>query len=429
MKILLQQGHVIDTINNINGVYDILIQDGIIQEIAESISVKDAEVINVSGKYILPGLIDVHCHLREPGFEYKETIETGSKSAALGGFTSIACMPNTNPVIDHVALVQYILNTARETAVVNVYPIACITKGQQGEELTEIGELKQAGAIAISDDGRPVKNASMMKKALQYAAMFQMPVISHCEDLDLVEEGVMNEGFTSMKLGLKGSPKAAEEVMLAREILLAESLNVPVHIAHVTSKTGVALVRDAKKRGVQVTAETCPHYFTLTDEACDQFNTLAKVNPPLREEEDVEAIIEGLKDGTLDILATDHAPHHPDEKNIEFSKAAFGLVGFETALPLALTYLVHAGHLTLQQLVDRCCVQPAKLLGLDKGHLGVGKTADVIVVDIHEERVIDVNGLSSKSKNSPFHGWHIKGSVYHTIVNGKIIVRDKVLVS
>lgn len=427
MKILIKNGNVVDFRTKLNGKYDILIEDGKIKEIASEINEINGEVIDAKGKYILPGLVDAHCHLREPGFEYKEDIESGTTSAAMGGFTSIACMPNTNPVIDNEALVQFVINKAKKDGIVNVFPIGAITKGQKGEELAEIGELKFAGAVAISDDGKCVKSSLLMKKALQYASMFDMTVISHCEDLDLAEEGVMNEGYQSTVLGLKGIPTAAEEVMVSRDLILAEYTNAPIHIAHVSTELAVDLIRNAKKRGVKVTAETCPHYFSLTEKACEDFNTLAKINPPLRTEKDVSAIIKGLIDGTIDIIATDHAPHHPDEKNIEFGAASFGMVGFETALPLVITYLVKPGHLTIEQVVEKMCVNPSKILGLNKGSIEIGKNADIIIVDMDDQFVVSIHKFKSKSKNSPLDGFKLTGTVNTTIVNGKVIVREKVL--
>ena len=334
MKILIKGGHVIDPKTGLDGIFDILIEYGKVIEISEHIDVEGTEyvdVIDAAGKYVLPGFVDAHCHLRDPGYEYKEDIESGTASAAMGGFTSIACMPNTNPVIDNQAVINYIKNKAAQDGYVNVYPIGAITKGQKGEELAEIGEIKFAGAVAISDDGKPVANSSLMKKAMQYASMFDITVISHCEDLQLSDEGVMNEGFRSTVMGLKGIPSASEEIIVSRDLILAEYTKTPIHIAHVSTELSVDLIRHAKKRGVKVTAETCPHYFVLTEDACDGFNTLAKVNPPLRTQKDVDAIIKGLADGTIDIIATDHAPHHVDEKNVEFNIASSGMVGFETA--------------------------------------------------------------------------------------------------
>ena len=427
MRTLIKGGHVIDAKTKINECLDILIENGKIVEIGKDLDFVNGDIIYAEGKYVLPGLVDAHCHLRDPGQEYKEDIETGTRSAAKGGFTSIACMPNTNPVIDNQAIVKYIINKAKQDGVVNVYPIGAISKGLKGEELSEIGELKFAGAVAISDYGRPLKSSALMKKALQYSSMFDITVISHCEDLDLADEGAMNEGYMSTILGLKGIPSAAEEIMVARDLILAEYTKVPVHIAHVSTELSVDLIRHAKSRGVKVTCETCPHYFTLTEEACDGFNTLAKVNPPLRTKKDVEAIIEGLKDGTIDIIATDHAPHHEDEKNVEFAVAANGMVGFETALPLSITYLVKPGHLTLEQLVEKMCVNPSKILGLNKGSIEIGNSADLTIIDLDEEYVVDISKFSSKSKNSPFNGFKLQGTVYYTIVNGNVVVREKVL--
>lgn len=427
MRILIKGGHVVDTKMNLDKKTDILIEDGKISKIAEDIEHISGDIVYAEGKYVLPGLVDAHCHLREPGYEYKEDIESGSRSAAVGGFTSIACMPNTEPVIDNQSLVKYIINKSKQEGMVNVFPIGAISKGLEGKELSEIGELKFAGAVALSDDGNPLESASLMKKAMEYSSMFDITIISHCEELTLADEGVMNEGYQSTILGLKGIPTASEEIMVAREIILSEYTKVPIHIAHVSTELSVDLIRNAKKRGVKVTCETCPHYFVLTDEACSDFNTFAKVNPPLRTKKDVDAIIEGLKDGTIDIIATDHAPHHIDEKNVEFNIAAFGISGFETALPLAVTYLVKPGHLTLKQLVEKMCVNPSKLLGLTKGTLEVGSSADITIIDTDDKFIVDIEKFKSKGKNSPFDDFELSGSVYYTIVNGRILVREKVL--
>ncbi len=427
MKLLIKNGHVVDFKTKRNEICDILIDDGIIKQIGDIDNTSSMDFIDASGKYVIPGLVDAHCHLRDPGYEYKEDIETGSASAAAGGFTTIACMPNTNPPIDNQSLVKYIINKSKQEAYINVFPIGAITKGLKGEELSEIGELKFAGAAAISDDGMPVMNSSLMKKALQYASMFDITVISHCEDLCLAEEGVINEGYESTVLGLRGIPSISESVMVARELLLAEYTNAGIHIAHVSSEASVNLIRNAKKRGVKVTAETCPHYFSLTEDACENFNTLAKVNPPLKTQRDVDAIIEGLKDGTIDIIATDHAPHHADEKNVEFDLAAFGMVGFETALPLVITNLVTRGILSIEDIVMKMCYNPSKILSLNKGVIEEGRMADITIFDANEEQVININNFKSKSKNSPFNGFKLKGVVYHTIVNGKPVVREKVL--
>lgn len=427
MKLLIKKGHIIDVKAGIDGVFDLLAENGKIVEISGDIDAEGCEIIDAEGKYVLPGLVDAHCHLRDPGYEYKEDIESGTRSAAKGGFTSVACMPNTNPVIDSESVVKYILNKAKNEGYVNVYPIGAITKGLKGEELAEIGELKFAGAVAISDDGKPVKSSSIMKKAMQYASMFDIAVISHCEDTDLAEEGVMNEGYVSTALGLKGIPAAAEETMVARELILSEYLDIPIHIAHVSTALSVELIRNAKKRGVRVTCETCPHYFSLTEEACIGYDTNAKVNPPLRTARDVQAVIDGIVDDTIDIIATDHAPHHIDEKRIEFSLAANGMVGFETALPLAVTRLVRPGIITMRRLVEKMSLNPAKLLGINKGTLEPGSAADITIVDIDAKFTVRPEYFESKSKNSPFGGMELCGLVWGTIVNGKPVVSENIL--
>lgn len=424
MKLLIKNGTVIRRGNEATEMIDILSEDGIITELGKSINSEDAEVIDASGKIVIPGLIDAHCHLREPGFEYMEDIESGTKSAASGGFTSIACMPNTKPVTDNEAVVDYIKARAKEVGTVNVFPIGAISKGLEGKELAEIGELKTAGAVGISDDGKPVMDPSLMKKAMQYSSMFDIRVISHCEDILLTEDGVMNEGYNSTLLGLKGIPAAAEEVMVAREIILSQYTDVPVHIAHVSTEVSVDMIRTAKKNNIRVTAETCPHYFTLTEEMCRGYNTNAKINPPLRTQEDVEAVIEGLKDGTIDIIVTDHAPHHIDEKNVEFNVAANGIIGFETAFALAYTYLVKPGHISLSELVYKMTLRPSEILGLARGAIEIGKPADITVIDTGTEYEIDISKFKSKSRNSPFNGFKVFGKICHVAVNGKIVVKD-----
>lgn len=429
MKILIKGGRVIDPVNNIDEVTDIYINKGMIEEIGTELDPEglEIEVIDAAGLIVAPGLIDMHTHLREPGFEYKEDIESGTRAAAMGGFTSIACMPNTEPPIDNAALVEYIISRAKSVGTVNVYPIGCISKGQKGEELAQIGELKFAGAVAVSDDGRPVENALLMKHALQYANTFDITVISHCEEMSLADGGSANEGAMATSLGLRGITPAAEEVMVARDVLLAENEGVPVHIAHISTKRSVEIIRNAKARGAKVTCETCPHYFTLTDAAIEGFNTNAKMNPPLRTEEDRLAIIEGLRDGTIDVIATDHAPHHIDEKNCEFALAANGIVGLETSLPLCITYLVDTGVLTLNELLKKMCVNPANILGLNKGSLSVGRPADIVVFDPKEAFTVDVNSFQSKGKNSPYDGYQLNGTVKYTVVNGEIVVNQGVL--
>lgn len=424
MKILIKHGTII-TRDKTETNRDILIENGRISRIGEGINEAADQVIDATGLAVLPGLVDAHCHLRDPGYEYKEDIRTGSMSAAKGGFTSIACMPNTNPVIDNESIVRTIMDKSSREGVVNIYPIGAITKGLEGNELSEMGSMKEAGIVAVSDDGRPVMQASVMKKALIYANGFGLTVISHCEDLNLAEGGSMNEGETCTRLGLHGIPSAAEDVMVSREIILSEYTGMPVHIAHVSTRGSVEMIRQAKKRGVRVTAETCPHYFTLTEKACEGYNTNAKMNPPLRTQEDVDAVIEGLRDGTIDIIATDHAPHHFDEKNVEFELAPNGIVGFETALPLALTYLVRPGILTLNQLVDKIATRPAEILKINKGDIRVGANADLVLVNLNEEYIIDPDEFLCKSKNTPFGGFRVCGRVKYTFVGGKIVYNDK----
>ncbi|MGI6050095.1 MAG: dihydroorotase [Acetivibrionales bacterium] len=403
----------------------LLVDDGIIIDAQKDIKWEADRIIDAKGLYVLPGLIDAHCHLRDPGFEYKEDIVTGTKSAAKGGFTSIACMPNTSPTVDNIGIVRYIIEKAKKDGFVNVYPIGAITKGLEGKELSEMGSMKEAGIVAVSDDGKPVMNGDVMRKALIYAGQFGLSVISHCEDLSITDGGSMNEGVTSTILGLRGIPASSEDVMVAREVLLSEYTKVPVHIAHVSTKASVEIIRQAKKRGIKVTAETCPHYFTLTEKACLDYDTNTKMNPPLRTQADLEAVIEGLRDDTIDIIATDHAPHHRDEKNVEFERAANGIVGFETALSLSYTNLVEAGYLSFSQMLHKLTVNPAKMLKLDKGVLKCGKSADLILVDFDNEYTVDVSKFASKSKNSPFDGFKVKGRVLLTMVGGKISYSDE----
>ena len=429
MRILIKGGRVVDPANNIDKVTDIFIDKGVISEVGDDLGLDglEMEVIDASGKLVTPGLVDMHCHLRDPGQEYKEDIETGTRAAAMGGITSVACMPNTKPVIDNEAVVTYIKTKAKETGYVNVFPIGAISKGLEGKELAEIGELKFAGAVAVSDDGRPVTDSGLMRRAMEYADMFDMTVISHCEDLSLADGGHMNEGYMSTYLGLRGITRAAEEVMVSRDILIAEATKTAVHIAHVSTRGSVELVRRAKERGVRVTCETCPHYFTLTEKAVDGFNTNAKMNPPLRTDDDVLAIKDGLKDGTIDAIATDHAPHHIDEKNCEFAIALNGIVGFETSLGLSLKYLVKPGILTIGELIEKMSLNPSRILGLSKGTLSRGSAADVTIFDMDKEWTVDVSKLHSKSKNSAYDGFKLYGKPEYVIVGGDIVVNQGIL--
>ena len=428
-SLLIKGGRIIDPAGGLDMAGDILVEDGKIVRVAKEIKPENSmEVIHAAGKLVVPGLIDMHVHLREPGLEAKETIATGTRAAARGGFTSVACMPNTKPVVDNQAVVEFIKARAAQTGVVNVFPIGNITKGSEGKELAEIGDMQGAGIVALSDDGRPVPNAEVMRLAMQYARMFDLTIISHCEDPDLAAEGVMHEGYWSTVLGLKGIPSAAEEVMVARDIILAELTGCPVHIAHVSTAGSVRIIREAKARGVQVTAEAAPHHFTLTHEAVQGYNTNTKVNPPLRTAEDVEAVKEGLKDGAIDVIATDHAPHAPEEKDVEYAYAPFGMVGLETAVPLVFRELVAPGVLSLNDAIAKLTVNPARILGLNqetpglnKGRLAQGADADITVIDPEATEVLKAKNMAGKSKNTPFLGWELKGLPVVTIVGGQVV--------
>ena len=402
---------------------DILADGGKIIKIGQGLEDAGAEIIDARRLHVFPGLIDMHVHLREPGFEYKEDIASGSAAAVHGGFTQVCCMPNTQPVCDNAAVVGYIVARSKEVGLCKVRPIGAITKGEAGESLAEMGKMKDAGAVAVSDDGRPVSDARMMRLAIEYASDFGLLCLSHCEDKSLVDGGVVNEGYNSTLAGLKGIPRAAEEIMLAREIILAETLGKRVHICHVSTKGGVQLLREAKAPGVRGTAETCPHYFMLTDDVIVTYDANTKVNPPIREAEDVAAIREGLRDGTLDCIVTDHAPHHRDEKSGEYNLAAFGISGIETSFSLSYTALVKSGVLTLEQLADRMSAAPARILGLEGGSLKEGGVADIMLADLDEKYTIDPKDFLSKGKNTPFAGREVYGRVKCTIVDGNIKYR------
>ena len=419
---------------------DILVANGKIVAVAPNLSEEDAarllreqpgmdnsgtlDTVDLHGLHVFPGFVDAHCHLRDPGQEYREDIVTGTRSAAAGGFTDVACMPNTVPVLDNKAVVRYVVEKAAREGAIRVHPIGAVTKGSLGTELAEMGLMREAGIVAVSDDGRPVRDAAVMLKAMTYAAQFGLRVISHCEDMALAEGGAMNEGEISTRLGLRGIPSAAEDLMVSREIILSEYAGLPVHIAHVSTASAVRLLREAKARGVQVTAETCPHYFTLTEEACLGYDTNAKMNPPLRTQADVDAIIAGLRDGTIDMIATDHAPHHADEKDVEFDKANNGILGFETAVGLSLTYLVEPGHLSLSALADRMSHAPAAMLGLPGKAFLPGYPADFTIVDTRKEWVVDKKTFASRSRNTPYHGWTLHGRAVMTFVDGRLVARE-----
>lgn len=417
MKLLVKNGTVVTEKGEIKA--DLLVENGKIAKIASKIE-ENCKTIDASGKHVLAGLIDMHVHLREPGFEGKEDIESGSKAAVKGGVTQVCCMPNTNPVCDNAVVASYIKHRAQEVNLCKIHPIGAITKGQQGESLSDIGKMKSAGVVALSDDGKSVDNSLIMRLAMEYADDFGLRCLCHCEDKSLVDGGVVNEGYNSTLTGLKGSPRAAEDIMIARDIALSESLGIPVHICHVSTYSGVEIIRNAKARGVKVTAETCPHYFILTDDIITGYDTDTKVNPPVREEKDKNAIIAGLKDGTLDCIVTDHAPHSLKDKQVEYNLAAFGISGIETSFALSYTYLVKSGVMSLCELMDRMSSSPAKILGLEGGAIEEGAPADLVIADLAEKYVIDPAKFLSKGKNTPFKGFEVYGAIKYTLVDGAI---------
>ena len=417
MKLLVKNGTVVTEKGEIKA--DLLVENGKIAKIASKIE-ENCKTIDASGKHVLAGLIDMHVHLREPGFEGKEDIESGSKAAVKGGVTQVCCMPNTNPVCDNAVVASYIKHRAQEVNLCKIHPIGAITKGQQGESLSDIGKMKSAGVVALSDDGKSVDNSLIMRLAMEYAADFGLRCLCHCEDKSLVDGGVVNEGYNSTLTGLKGSPRAAEDIMIARDIALSESLGIPVHICHVSTYSGVEIIRNAKARGVKVTAETCPHYFILTDDIITDYDTDTKVNPPVREEKDKNAIIAGLKDGTLDCIVTDHAPHSLKDKQVEYNLAAFGISGIETSFALSYTYLVKSGVMSLCELMDRMSSKNAKILGLEGGAIEEGAPADLVIADLAEKYVIDPAKFLSKGKNTPFKGFEVYGAIKYTLVDGAI---------
>ena len=403
---------------------DVLMRGGAIAALGRDLEAGSARVVDASGLLVAPGLVDIHCHLREPGYEHKEDIASGTAAAAAGGFTSVCCMANTDPVNDNAAVTEFIKSRAAERGSAHVYPIAAVTKGLKGEELTEMGELAEAGAVALSDDGRSVKSAQRMRLALRYAGRFGLTIISHPEDDELTNGGVMNEGYWSTALGLPGVTRAAEETIIARDCMLAGLENARLHVAHVSTAGGAELVREAKRRGWPVTCETAPHYLYATDEWLQDYDTNARVNPPLRTEADRLALIEALKDGTIDCIATDHAPHHADDKNVEFALASSGISGFETALAVCWTALVVPGHLTPEQVLEKLTRAPARVLGLDAGTLEVGKRADVTLIDPRAEWTVDPGKFRSRGKNTPFAGRTLTGVVRCTFLEGRPVYGD-----
>ena len=415
-------GTLIDPASGLHGPHDLHIRDGRIAAVNEPAARPPQDAIDATGCLVLPGLIDMHVHLREPGYEYKETVESGTRSAVAGGFTAVACMANTTPVNDNAAVTEYIRERAALANLARVYPIGAVSKGLRGEELAEIGEMHRAGIVAVSDDGMPIMNGGLMRRALEYSAMFGLVVIVHEQDDCLAAGGVMHEGAVSLRLGLKGIPAAAEEAMIARDVALLARTGGRLHIAHLSTAGAVELVRDAKRRGLAVTAEVTPHHFTLTDAAVDGYNTNAKMNPPLRTRADVDAVRQGLADGTIDVIATDHAPHHRDEKEVEFDQAANGIVGLETAVPLAL-HMAEESNVSLDRLVAALSTAPARILGVPGGRLAEGDVADVTIVDPHHRWVADPAAFQSKSRNTPFGGQELRGRAAVTIVGGRVVWR------
>ena len=426
MKLLIKNGHLIDPSQGQNSGKNILIEDG---KVAAWLGINDptpddAEVFDASGLIVAPGFIDMHVHLREPGQEHKETIASGCAAAVAGGWTTVCPMPNTQPINDNAAITRYMIEQAERAGLANVFPIGAITKSSDGAELAEMGEMKAAGAVAVSDDGRPVPNAGIMRRAMQYAKDFDLPVIDHCEDKSLSSGGVMHEGRISLLLGLKGMPALAEDIDVVRDIILAKDTGVHIHIAHVSTKGAVEAVRRGKNEGINVTCEVTPHHFTLTDKAVEGYDTNTKMAPPLRSEEHLAAILEGIKDGTIDAIATDHAPHHADEKSLEYDRAPFGITGLETAVGLAFNELVHKGVVDLVRLVEMCSANPARIFKLvGRGTLSPGSVADVTIIDPNLNWTYTHTDSRSKSRNSPFDGWDFNGAAVATIVGGQIVFR------
>ena len=420
-KLIIRNGRVIDPASRLDAIRDVLVEDGRIAVIGEKLHVTGAEKFDAAGLIVAPGFIDMHVHLREPGFEYAETIESGARAAAAGGFTSICCMPNTSPVNDNATVTSYIRERAERHAIVNVFPIGAITKDSAGEELAAIGSMKAAGAVAISDDGRPVMNARVMRRAMETARSFGLPVIDHCEDLHLSSGGAMHEGVESVRLGLRGIPAASEDVMVARDIILAEITGARFHVAHISSRHSVEMVAFAKSRGMAVTCEATPHHFTLADANMPPYDSNYKMKPPLRSACDLGAVTQGIISGAVDAIATDHAPHAGSEKMQEFEKCPFGVIGLETAIGLTLEQLVHPGKISLARMVELFTTGPANVLNMGRGRLAVGAPADITILDIERGWTYDVNRSASKSRNSPFDGRTFRGGPVATIVNGRVV--------
>ena len=428
-RLLIKDGHLIEPSSGIDERRDVLIEDGRVAAIEPRVEAADADVVDAGGCFVAPGFLDIHVHLREPGIEHAETIETGAKAAAAGGFTSVCCMPNTIPVNDSPTVTSFIVERARHTAIVNVFPIGAITKGSKGEQLAEIGAMKKAGIVAISDDGRPVMNSRVMRRAMEYAASFGLTVIDHCEDLNLSMGGDIHEGAQSVRLGLRGIPACSEDVMVARDIILSEVTGGAVHIAHISTRNAIEMVRQARRLGIRVTSEVTPHHFALTDSDIAGYDGNYKMKPPLRGHIDKQAVLEGIIDGVIDAIATDHAPHTGNMKMQEFERCPFGVAGLETAIALTLEELVHPGTISLKHMVELFTTGPARVIGLDRGKLFVGGPGDVTLFSTSREWVFDVNESQSKSKNSPFHGRMFRGGPVATIVAGKTVWQAPVAVA
>ncbi len=423
MNLILKNGRLFDPATGRDEIGDVVLQDDRIRDLGPGIAASGPGTLDCTGLIISPGFIDIHVHLREPGFEYKETIETGTHSAVAGGFTSVCAMPNTRPVNDNAGTTSFLVQRAKELGYARVYPIGAITEASKGERMAGLGEMHRAGAVGFSDDGRPVMNAQIMRRAMEYASMFDLPIIEHAEDLNLSAGGAMHEGEYSLRLGLRGISAASEEVIVARDLLLAEQTGASIHIAHLSTAGAVRLVREAKARGIKVSAEVTPHHFTLIDEDVVQYDTNFKMNPPLRSHADREAVIEGLADGTIDVIATDHAPHAAHEKQQEFAKAPFGIIGLETALPLSLR-LVEQGRMTLHRLIDALSCRPAQIMKLPGGRLEAGAVADLTIFDAQRTWVCNPAQLHSRSRNTPFTGWNFTGQTVYTIVGGRVVYQN-----
>lgn len=425
MTILIKNGRLINPSENLDKVMDIFVEDGIIKEKAESIEKQADTVIDAAGCYVMPGLIDLHVHFRDPGLTYKEDIETGSKAAAKGGFTTVCCMPNTKPVVDNVETVKYIIEKGEKTGLTNVLPVGAVTKNMAGVEITDVEELKKAGICAISEDGKSVMNSGVYRKAMKNAAKANVPVLAHCEDINLVEGGVINLGDKSSELGVKGISNAVEDVIAMRDIMLAKETGATLHLCHCSTKDSVEMVKRAKEEGIKVTAEVCPHHFSMCSDDITSNDGNFKMNPPLRAREDMEALIKGLQDDIMDVISTDHAPHSAEEKAKDLEHAPFGIVGLETSVALTVTNLVKKGYLTPMQMAAKMSYNPAKVLGIPKGTLDEGKIADITIIDPNKEYTIDVNTFESKGKNTPFDGYKVSGEVKYTILNGKVVYSNK----